>query len=119
MSEYKVNWEARLDAIRASLARIEKETARQLAKLRVEFVNAPNRDCFTHEEVATMAGKSVATIRRHEKERKICARYPMAERCFHVMDVDRYFRVFAPKAALKRAHNQRAVKRKTKEEAGP
>lgn len=52
----------------------------------------PNRDCFSYEDVAKMAGCSISKIRLDESKGKIKARYPNAKKRFSPQDVDAWLR---------------------------
>ena len=76
-----------------NIAQIKQELKQEiLAELRAEFLRAPNRDCYNYREVAEMAEKSESTIRLHERQGKLIARFPLSRRKFQRDDVEKYLR---------------------------
>lgn len=80
----------------------EVKTLREQVSQVLLWRNAPNAKCFSAEEVARFCGCTSDTIKKYEREGKLAAKFPNAERRFAMDDVQRFMQGLAPARQAKR-----------------
>ncbi len=67
------------------------ELRREVDELKKQILRPDlTRQMFSYEDVATMSGENVRTIKRREKEGLIRAKYPEAEKRFTKQQVEKF-----------------------------